>query len=131
MSLAYTSGKGTAFVDRALYLSNGPRTTSKQRAEDSVPEEVRFATQGEPTIRHRSCAQRAQHIIARNHGLLSVMFRRATALGCSRTGPTFSKPDGDISFHSEWKQNAGCVTSGLQAFFDDARIVQQPGKCRV
>ena len=50
--MAYTSGKGTAFVDRALYLSDGPRTTSKQRVKASVPEKVRFATQGEPTIRH-------------------------------------------------------------------------------
>ena len=42
--LAYTSEKGTAFIDRALYLPRGWANDQARRAETGVPEEVHFAT---------------------------------------------------------------------------------------
>lgn len=42
--LAYASEKGTAFIDRALYLPRGWASDEARRAETGVPEEVRFAT---------------------------------------------------------------------------------------
>jgi SRSO17 transposase len=45
--LAYASEKGTAFVDRALYLPREWAGDAGRRAEAGVPEGVRFATKGE------------------------------------------------------------------------------------
>ncbi len=42
--LAYASEKGTAFVDRALYLPGGWASDENRRDEAGVPEEVRFST---------------------------------------------------------------------------------------
>jgi SRSO17 transposase len=42
--LAYASEKGTAFIDRALYLTRGWASDEARRAETGVPEEMRFAT---------------------------------------------------------------------------------------
>ncbi len=42
--LAYTSEKGTAFIDRALYLPYAWTHDAQRRAEAGIPEEVRFAS---------------------------------------------------------------------------------------
>ncbi len=42
--LAYASEKGTAFIDRALYLPGGWASDENRRDEAGVPEEVRFST---------------------------------------------------------------------------------------
>lgn len=42
--LAYTSEKGTAFIDRALYLPRDWANDEARRAEAGIPEEVRFFT---------------------------------------------------------------------------------------
>src|SRR5215217_7346674 len=45
--LCYTSEKGAAFIDRALYLPREWADDPARREEAGVPEEVRFATKGE------------------------------------------------------------------------------------
>ena len=45
--LCYSSEKGAAFIDRALYLPREWAEDSARREEGGVPEEVRFATKGE------------------------------------------------------------------------------------
>ncbi len=45
--LCYTSEKGVAFIDRALYLPKEWADDPARREEAGVPEEVRFATKGE------------------------------------------------------------------------------------
>jgi len=45
--LCYTSEKGAAFIDRALYLPREWADDRARREEAGVPEEVRFATKGE------------------------------------------------------------------------------------
>jgi len=45
--LAYASEKGSAFVDRELYLPGDWAGDPNRRAEAGVPEEVRFATKGQ------------------------------------------------------------------------------------
>src|SRR5688500_18286664 len=45
--LCYTSEKGAAFIDRALYLPEQWADDQARRKEGGVPEEVRFATKGE------------------------------------------------------------------------------------
>jgi SRSO17 transposase len=45
--LCYTSEKGAAFIDRALYLPEQWADDQARRKEAGVPEEVRFATKGE------------------------------------------------------------------------------------
>jgi SRSO17 transposase len=45
--LCYSSAKGAAFIDRALYLPREWAEDSARRGEAGVPEEVRFATKGE------------------------------------------------------------------------------------
>jgi len=42
--LAYTSEKGTAFIDRALYLPRDWANDEARRAEAGIPEEVQFST---------------------------------------------------------------------------------------
>jgi SRSO17 transposase len=45
--LAYASGRGCAFVDRALYLPEAWANDAQRREEAGIPPEVAFATKGE------------------------------------------------------------------------------------
>ncbi len=46
--LCYSSEKGAAFIDRALYLPQEWAEDSARREEGGVPKDVRFATKGKP-----------------------------------------------------------------------------------
>ena len=58
--LAYTSPRGTAFLDRSLYLPEVWAQDAARRAEAGVPETVAFATKGELTKRMLARAFAAQ-----------------------------------------------------------------------
>ncbi len=49
--LCYASGKGAAFVDRALYLPRSWAEDAERRTEAGIPEETRFATKPELAVR--------------------------------------------------------------------------------
>lgn len=49
--LCYTSTKGAAFVDRALYLPRSWAEDAERRSEARIPEEIRFATKPELAVR--------------------------------------------------------------------------------
>ena len=62
--LAYAAPRGTALLDRALYLPEGWAADADRRAEAGVPEVVRFATKGELAQRMLARAFAAQVPVA-------------------------------------------------------------------